>query len=144
MPNSDERVGYRSPPSSTRFQRGRSGNPKGRPKRAPTFADDLIDELNRPHRLNARETVTRQRAIAIALVAQAIEGDTRAVGVLMRFIPKGEEPEQQPHQRNLSAAQQQLLRELVAEESATPNTAEAADHAKLKVEDQQIGRVAEQ
>ena len=28
----DERVGYRRPPRSTRFRKGRSGNPRGRPK----------------------------------------------------------------------------------------------------------------
>lgn len=138
MPRSDERIGYRRPPSATRFQPGRSGNPKGRPKRTPSFIEDVIDELNRPHRLNTRETVTRQRAIAIALVAKAIEGDTRAVGVLMRFMTNVEEREEQP-QRELSAAQQALLRELVADEILTQKTAEADDDAKI-TEDQSSRR----
>lgn len=29
--SSDYDVGYRKPPSKTRFQKGRSGNPRGRP-----------------------------------------------------------------------------------------------------------------
>ena len=32
MNRPDYEVGYRKPPGSTRFQKGRSGNPKGRPK----------------------------------------------------------------------------------------------------------------
>jgi hypothetical protein len=131
------RVGYGNPPEGTRFKPGRSGNPKGRPKRVPTFAEDIQDELNRPHRLNANETVTRQRAIIIALIAQAIDGDTRAVGALMRFMPKDEAREQEPQQRDLSAAQQALLRELVVDEIASQRTEEADADEKIKEDDQQ-------
>jgi hypothetical protein len=41
-----DRVGYRRPPEHTRWRKGRSGNPTGRPKRATSFADDLIAELS--------------------------------------------------------------------------------------------------
>ena len=33
MPERDDVVGYKSPPRSTRYRPGVSGNPKGRPKR---------------------------------------------------------------------------------------------------------------
>ena len=33
MPEGDDVVGYKSPPRSTRYPAGVSGNPKGRPKR---------------------------------------------------------------------------------------------------------------
>jgi hypothetical protein len=33
MPEDDDVVGYQSPPRSTRYPAGVSGNPKGRPKR---------------------------------------------------------------------------------------------------------------
>jgi hypothetical protein len=136
MPPDKRRVGYRTPPERTRFRPGQSGNPKGRPKKVPTFAEDINDELNQPHKLNANATVTRQRAIIIALVAQAIGGDTRAVGALMRFMPKGEEQEEEPQRRELSAAEQALLRELVAEEIASQKTEEADDHEKISEGDQ--------
>jgi hypothetical protein len=37
-------VGYGKPPESTRFQKGMSGNPRGRPKKALDFDDELIRE----------------------------------------------------------------------------------------------------
>ena len=45
--NDDPRdgVGYKRPPSHTRFRPGRSGNPGGRPKRRPSFRAALLAEL---------------------------------------------------------------------------------------------------
>lgn len=37
-------VGYRKPPKHTRFQKGVSGNPKGRPIKAPDFDAGLVRE----------------------------------------------------------------------------------------------------
>ena len=38
MTEDDEAVGYKSPPRSTRYRAGVSGNPKGRPKRKARLA----------------------------------------------------------------------------------------------------------
>jgi len=41
-----EEVGYRNPPRRTRFKRGQSGNPKGRPRGSRNFRSDVKSTLN--------------------------------------------------------------------------------------------------
>ena len=43
----DYEVGYGRPPKETRFTPGKSGNPKGRPKRKRSLAADLRKEVER-------------------------------------------------------------------------------------------------
>lgn len=42
----DEKVGYGKPPRKHRFQPGKSGNPKGRPKKTPPSYEDLLNVLS--------------------------------------------------------------------------------------------------
>jgi Family of unknown function (DUF5681) len=73
---SNERVGYGHPPKSTRFQPGRSGNPKGRPpnKKLPTALVGLrvlseminVTEGGKPRKISKFEAIFR-RAVNDAL-----------------------------------------------------------------------------
>jgi hypothetical protein len=40
-----EKIGYGRPPRHSQFRPGESGNPRGRPKRTPSFRDSLLAEL---------------------------------------------------------------------------------------------------
>ena len=44
----DYRVGYKKPPLHTRFRKGQSGNPRGRPRGSKNFSTLLADALNEP------------------------------------------------------------------------------------------------
>jgi hypothetical protein len=51
MPDDDARdykVRYKKPPLHTRFKKGQSGNPRGRPRGAKNFSSVLNDALNQP------------------------------------------------------------------------------------------------
>ena len=81
----DYEVGYGRPPSRTRFQKGRSGNPKGRPKGARNLATDLAEELGEVIEVRENGTVRRiskQRAMVKSLAAQTLKGNARATAQL--------------------------------------------------------------
>ena len=51
MPNDDKtdyKVGYKRPPLHTRFRKGQSGNPRGRPRGSKNFSTLLTEALNEP------------------------------------------------------------------------------------------------
>ena len=78
-------VGYGRPPSHSRFQQGRSGNPRGRPKGARNLATDLAEELGEVIEVRENGTVRRiskQRAMLKSLAAQTLKGNARAAAQL--------------------------------------------------------------
>jgi len=83
MPTDLERnydVGYRKPPQHSRFKKGRSGNPKGRPRESKNW-DTLFDkELNARvavHKDGQRKKISKREAIATQVVNKAVSGDLR-------------------------------------------------------------------
>jgi hypothetical protein len=75
-------VGYGKPPPHTRFKRGQSGNPKGRPKGVRNFKTDLRATLNAPVKLTSDgkpRKVSTQVAILMRLREKALRGDGRAL-----------------------------------------------------------------
>ena len=81
-------VGYGKPPASTRFKKGRSGNPKGRPKGALNLASLFMKALREPVVISEhgqRKTVTKLQAALKQLVNKAASGDLRALRQLVEL-----------------------------------------------------------
>ena len=82
-------VGYRRPPPSGQFKKGTSGNPKGRPKGAKNFLTLLEQELAQKVVINEggrRKTVTRMQAMVKRMVAGALQGEPKAVLLLVDLL----------------------------------------------------------
>src|SRR6266568_6028044 len=82
-------VGYGKPPKHSQFQKGQSGNRKGRPKGAKNFGTVLDEELSgrvditengKPKRISKLEGVAKQ------LVNKAVTGDPKAIPILLNEI----------------------------------------------------------
>lgn len=86
-----EGVGHKRPPLHSRFRKGQSGNPKGRPKGSLNFRTDLVHELAEAIVVNeggARRKITKQRAFIKAMMARALQGDPRATNSLLLAIAR--------------------------------------------------------
>jgi hypothetical protein len=80
-------VGYMSPPEHTRFKKGKSGNPKGRPKKKDDIFTLLQRVLKRKVRVNgADQQMPIREALIRKLRELALSGDPRAINLQRRIM----------------------------------------------------------
>src|SRR4051812_34919879 len=81
-------IGYRRPPASTRFQKGRSGNPKGRPRgrhnRPPYEA--VLGQMVAIKEDGVERRVTAAEAFLLYMTKRGLEGDGAAARSAMAVI----------------------------------------------------------
>jgi hypothetical protein len=109
VPAPKSQVGYCSPPEATRFRKGVSGNPRGRPTGSLNVATVLTRTLRQKVAITEngrRRTVTKLEAAVKQLVDQAAAGDLRALRHLTALAHDAEA------QQDARDSQQQDLSEL--------------------------------
>ena len=115
----DYEIGYGKPPRHTRFRKGQSGNPRGRPKGSRNFASELDEILNAPVPVteNGRKTqVSTRKAVLLRLREKALKGDPRAIKEVLGLI-QGQEATKEAAQaeRGLSRDEVAILKRFEAE-----------------------------
>ena len=87
---SDE-VGYAKPPLATRFRKGQSGNPKGRPRGSRNFAQLVEEALAEPVIISEkgrRRKASKLQVIIKKLVDKAAQGDNRSIQLVIAFVER--------------------------------------------------------
>ena len=82
---------YRKPPLHTRFKKGQSGNPRGRPKK--TLPGLLLATLNEPVFVTIdgkRRKITKREVIVTQMVNNAAGADLRATKMLIDMLQQVE------------------------------------------------------
>jgi hypothetical protein len=98
--DSDYCVGYGRPPKETRFQRPKSGNPRGRPKAERHFGDALREALYRKIEV-VNEKGDKRKVISLDHIMRGLVSDSmrrdrgalRLLFLMMRYVDGGKPPD---------------------------------------------------
>ena len=115
----DYEVGYGKPPRHTRFKKGQSGNPRGRPRGAknlPTLLSEALNERVIVTENGGQRSITKRQAIITQLVNRSATADLRAIKILLdmlRDIESQTEPAS-PETAAFTAADEKVIEQLRA------------------------------
>jgi hypothetical protein len=113
----DYEVGYGKPPRHTRFRKGQSGNPRGRPPGAKNLKTLLNDALNEPVIVTengGRRKLTKRQAIIKQVVNQSTKGDWPAIKILLGLVREIEDQSDpaSPETSSFTAADEKIIEQL--------------------------------
>lgn len=118
-PGDPYEVGFARPPAKTRFQKGKSGNPRGRPRKPPDPYSELMAVLQEKVTVTIDgepQMVTIQQALLMRLRDQALRGRVWAEKLVLRvleLVPEEHDPLEYQLQRYESNLRLQPLFALV-------------------------------
>lgn len=133
----DYEIGYRKPPQETRFAKGTSGNPNGRPKGSQNMGT-IFNRIAREHvQMNEngkKRTVPKIEAVQYQLMNKALSGDAKAMREVLQWqrifeaAEDAEEVSSAPHERDAIVMKSFLKRIHLMNNPSTPEGLAPADN----------------
>ena len=122
--NATDVVGYGRPPESTRFKKGVSGNPKGRPRGSLNVATVFMKTLREKVVVNEhgqRKKVSKLEAAVKQLVNKAASGDQRSMRLLIELARDAESKQNafSSQEQFISSADQEVIDDILKRFSQT-------------------------
>jgi len=115
-------IGYRRPPKASRFKKGKSGNPKGRPKGSGNFLTLLQQELDQTITVNEngkKKTISRMQAMVKRMVARALQGEQKALLSLVEILRRTGQFERIEEDGLMPEDYEAILDDYISKRSAT-------------------------
>jgi hypothetical protein len=128
----DYAIGYGKPPIRSRFRKGRSGNPGGRPrgKRLATLLREALSETAMIEINGRPRRVSKGQATVALLIDRAAEADPRWMKLLLDLVQKldiGGDARDDDEEVDAEEAREFLIRELDRLAGDTPEAGAVRD-----------------
>ncbi len=88
---SDDIIGYGKPPKHYQFKKGKSGNPRGRPKGEKSkghlaILDHMLSEKIDVREGGQQKKITKQEALLKKLFIDSMNGDKASIKIMLRYV----------------------------------------------------------
>lgn len=96
-------VGYKRPPKSTRFQKGRSGNPRGRPKKSRKTIpyDHILGQMVTVREDGKERRITAAEAFLLQLSRRGLQGDGPSMRAFLGAIETARQNRPEPTEHEI-------------------------------------------